>query len=75
MGASTYGTQVYSANPARRFVSKPRDINLNDPSMLEIIKRDARPKQQSTFDHTAKQDHAIFEGLDNSKLLSCTALA
>jgi len=48
---------------------------LNDPAMLEIIKRDGRPKQSLALEHNAKQDHPIFEGLDNSNLLSNTALA
>lgn len=67
------GSRARSANPARRF--KNRDIDLNDPMIFEIIKRDGRPKKPTKVDHTAMQDHSIFEGLDNSRLLSNSTLA
>ena len=43
--------------------------------MLEIIKRDGKPRHSLALKHNAKQDHALFEGLDNSNLLSNSALA
>jgi len=43
--------------------------------MLEIIKRDGKPRHSLALNHNANQDHALFEGLDNSNLLSNRALA
>ena len=63
------------SHAARARVAKSRVIDLNDPSMLEVIRRDGRVKQPTALDHVANRDNQIFTGLDNSKLLSDEALA
>lgn len=72
-GSAYFGSRARSAHPGRRF--KNREIDLNDAMIFEIIKRDGRPKKPTVLEHAAKQDHAIFEGLDNSQLLSTSDLA
>ena len=71
--STTKSARARSANPARRF--KKREIDLNDPMIYEIIKRDGKPKKPTHVDHKATEDHDIFEGLDNSRLLSNSVLA
>lgn len=57
-----------SATGARRF--RARNLDLNDPSMLEIIKRDGKMKITTDMDYTVNRGHNVFNDLNNSKLLT-----